>query len=257
MGLDKEGYYPENHTSEPVDLRNETEMTPVDNAFETETQAIDNKYDDKDAKPMWESIVGGVSRILSWVLVPMLMPVYGLMAIFACSNLIFTPYDDKVVMVEMTALINVAVPFILILAMKALGLIEDVGLNNRKERIVPYIITIMCLGGTGFYLYLNGAPKWVSMFYVGGAATGIVNMLVNFKWKISAHAAGIAGVIAVLLRVWQSEMPTVYCMPLLIVSIILAGLLGSARIWLRRHTLGQVLCGYITGFLGVYLMTLI
>ncbi len=40
-------------------------------------------------------------------------------------------------------------------------------------------------------------------------------------------------------------------------AIITAGLLGSARIWLGRHTLMQVLAGSAVGFLSVWTLSLI
>lgn len=43
----------------------------------------------------------------------------------------------------------------------------------------------------------------------------------------------------------------------LLISVGLAGLLGSARIWLGRHTLGQVLAGYVVGFCSVFFMMMI
>lgn len=40
-------------------------------------------------------------------------------------------------------------------------------------------------------------------------------------------------------------------------SIIMAGLLGSARVWLGRHTLLQVLAGTAVGFLSVWSLSLL
>ena len=43
----------------------------------------------------------------------------------------------------------------------------------------------------------------------------------------------------------------------LIAAVACAGLTGSARLWLGRHTLGQVLSGYAVGFCSVYFLTMI
>ena len=42
----------------------------------------------------------------------------------------------------------------------------------------------------------------------------------------------------------------------LIASIIVSGLLGSARVWLGRHTVWQVLAGYAVGFCSVFFLTM-
>ncbi len=79
----------------------------------------------------------------------------------------------------------------------------------------------------------------------------------NFWWKISAHAAGIAGIVAMLIQMTK-EGPTVGAMTWWIVgAIVVAGFLGSARIWLGRHTLMQVLAGSAVGFLSVWTLSLL
>lgn len=204
-----------------------------------------------------ERFITRCANIISWVFVPLLMPVYGIILIFSLSFLSFAPFHTKLVFTLIVFGANFLVPMILVLILKKLGLIDDIGLNGRKERLIPYIITIVCLAGTGLFLYLKSAPVWVAMFYAGGALAGLVNLLVNFRWKISAHAAGIAGLIAMLIQMIK-EGPSAEGMPWWIVgAIITAGLLGSARIWLGRHTLMQVLAGSAVGFLSVWGLSLI
>lgn len=162
----------------------------------------------------------------------------------------------KVVFTLVVVGANFVVPMLLVLLLKKMGLIEDVGLNGRKERLIPYIITIVCLGGTGLFLYMKMAPIWVAMFYAGGALAALINLIVNFWWKISAHAAGIAGIVAMLIQITKEGSPVVGITWWIVGAIILAGMLGSARIWLGRHTLLQVLAGSVVGFLSVWTLSL-
>lgn len=62
--------------------------------------------------------------------------------------------------------------------------------------------------------------------------------LINQRWKISAHSAGIAG-ISVL--IWQI-IGTAGTPILLIIPLV-----GWARVRLGRHTLGQVIMGAVLG----------
>lgn len=204
-----------------------------------------------------EHFITRCANILSWVFVPLLMPVYGIILIFSLSFLSYAPFHTKLVFTLIVFGANFIVPMLLVLLLKKLGMIDDVGLNGRRERLIPYIITIVCLAGTGLFLYLKMAPLWVAMFYAGGALAGLVNLIVNFRWKISAHAAGIAGVVAMLIQVIK-EGPSSEGMEWWIVgAIIIAGFLGSARIWLGRHTLLQVLAGSAVGFLSVWTLSLL
>lgn len=211
----------------------------------------------KDNMPsVTEAFLKRFSTLLSWVLVPLMMPVYGIMLVFSESLLSYTSFHTKVVFTLIVFAINVVLPMLLVLVLKKIGVVQDVGLNNRKERSIPYIITIIALLGTAVYVHYKGAPTWLTMFFVGGALAGVINFIVNFRWKISAHAAGIAGVVAMLLIILKEGVPQPGCYVWFIVMIILSGLLGSARVLLGRHTPMQVLCGYTVGFLSVFLLSL-
>ncbi len=113
------------------------------------------------------------------------------------------------------------------------------------------------LAGSGYWCQRIGLPLWVAGFYYGGAIAGTVNLIVNFWWKISAHAAAMAGVLALLVHLYAQGEGYGPVETWLIIWIILTGLLGASRIWLGRHTPMQVLCGTIVGFTSVYLMTMI
>ena len=204
-----------------------------------------------------ELAVDHICQALSWILVPLLMPVYGIMLIFSFSTLSVLPFEVKFSFTVVTFLINCALPMVLVLLLKKMGLVQDIGLNGRKERLIPYIISILALGGTALFFLYKQAPEWIWLFFIGGAVGGLINMAVNFRWKISAHAAGIAGVVAVMTEMCSRYLPETPLTVWTLVTIALAGLLGSARIWMGRHTTAQVFAGYAVGFLSVYLLSLI
>lgn len=222
----------------------------------------DGYYQDADPEPNRpetdaEHAVTLFSNIVSWLMVPLLMPVYGIMLILGLSILSYAPMGPKVGFTLIVAAINLGVPAITFPLLKRLGFIRDIGLNGRTERLIPYIITILCMMGTAWFLHSKGFPIWATMFYLGGALTGLVQVVVNLRWKISAHAAGIAGIVALLIQMTHDGFPTPNLFVWQIIAIACAGLVGSARLWLRRHTLGQVLAGYAVGFCCVYFLMMI
>lgn len=197
------------------------------------------------------------ANLLSWILVPVFIPIYGMILIFTLSVLSMTTLPITRVLVTLVLFgINVAIPMALMLVLKRLKVISDVGLNMRRERPIPYLIVMLCYLASARYLYAHGAPDWVSMFFTGGGAAALINLIVNFKWKISAHAAGMGGVCALLVYI-AHQMPDGANIIWLCVWVLLSGLLGAARIWLRRHTLLQVIAGFLNGYLCVALMQLI
>ena len=91
------------------------------------------------------------------------------------------------------------------------------------------------------------------MFMVGSALTVVVMALINLKWKISAHMAGIGGLIALIFQIHVQDLSAFDLFWTMCLIIILAGVLGSARLALRRHDMLQVLAGVVVGFLCVCL----
>lgn len=249
---------PENNETPVVDEQSAAiDVAPeaVEPAPKPESES-DRPEQPDDNTPL-ERVITKFANILSWICVPLLMPVYGIMLIFSLSFLSYAQFSTKLVFTLIVLGANFIVPMLLVLLLKKMGMIEDLGLNGRKERLIPYIITIVCLGGTAVFLYVKMAPLWVAMFYAGGALAALINMIVNFRWKISAHAAGIAGVVAMLIQIMKEGPAAPATTSWIVASIIIAGLLGSARVWLGRHTLLQVLAGTAVGFLSVWTLSML
>lgn len=213
------------------------------------------KQDDTADEP--PTFAGRLAEILSWVLTPLFMPVYGLILAFTVSILQITPMSLRVVFTLIVAGICVVIPMLLIVLLKKLKVVSDLGLNKQGERPVPYIITSMCFFAAGWFMATKGAPMWLTMFFAGGATAGVINLVINYWWKISAHAAGIAGIVALLIRIAKDGNPMSDLIWWLIAVIIVAGLLGSARVYLCRHTVWQVLAGYVVGFCSVFFLTML
>lgn len=271
MKIDTSSYYPKSTLGEDDQedrketglLFPETESLPSEDeesdgtaqqpSLTPETAPNEPPYDPTDT----ERFLDNISTTLSWILVPLLMPVYGVLLAFNLSVLDYMSFSTKLVFTLIVAGINVAIPALLVVLLKKMGLVDDLGLNGRKERFIPYIITIVAMAGTGAFLWSKHAPMWLVMFFAGGAAAGLVNMIVNFRWKISAHSAAIAGIVALLIRIMHNGPAAPSILTWLIIWIALAGLLGSGRVWLGRHTPAQVIAGYAVGFLSVFFMTMI
>lgn len=204
-----------------------------------------------------ELIVDNLSTAVSWIMSPLLMPVYGIVLVFMLTVYSYVTLSVKLGFTLVVAGITIILPILSVLLLKHLGMVSDLGLNHQKERTIPYIITILCMGGTGVFLAMKGFPMWVVMFYAGGALAGLIEAIINNWWKISAHAAGVAGLVAMLVRMSRTTMVNPDMLTWLVAAVVCAGLTGSARLWLGRHTLGQVLAGYTVGFCSVYFLTMI
>lgn len=197
-----------------------------------------------------------VSQILSYIFSPLLVPTYGMILASFLSVLSVLSARVLCTTVAITFVITCVIPACGIMAMYKTGFLTDPGVNVRTERSLPYALTILCYVGCCFFLYRAGAPSWLTMFYAGGGAAALINAVVNLKWKISAHAAAMGGLVAMLFRIATMHQSVVDLNIWISAVVVLAGAVMTARVYLQRHTLMQVIAGCANGFLCVWLLTM-
>ena len=127
-----------------------------------------------------------IAHIFSWILSPVLIPTYAVFVALWVTLLSFLPVDARWGVVAMTWVITCAIPVVAILLLYKFKVISAPGLNQQKERYIPYVVTALCYLGCGLYMYRAHAPMWLVMFMVGGAAAAFVSCFINIWWKISA-----------------------------------------------------------------------
>lgn len=199
------------------------------------------------------------AHFFSALLSPMLMPTYGVFLVLWCSFLNANPVGDRVAALMVVFGITCILPIVFIALLHNFKVIRDKRLDERAERSIPYVFAILCYVAAYFYLNHIHAPQWFSAFMAGGALACAVSFVVNLKWKISAHMAGMAGIVTLLFELHSptNRLEAFDLSWILWLSILLAGVLGSSRMVLGRHTLGQVLAGAVNGLVCIKLAMMI
>lgn len=198
-----------------------------------------------------------ISKILSAVFSPLLVPTYAVIIALWTSMLSMTPLPVRLRITGICFAITCLAPLVAILTLYKMKLISHPGLNERKERTLPYLVTIVCYAGCAWLLESVKAPSWLWLFMVGGGVAAVVSMIVNRWWKISAHLAAMGGLVAVVFRMAQLHVvaPGVDFLAVAAAVVIAAGAVATARVYLGSHTLLQVIAGAANGFLCVYILT--
>ena len=127
-----------------------------------------------------------------------------------------------------------------------LKFIDNVRLRSQRERIAPYIITMIFYWWM-WYLSRNftDQPQVLQFFYFGIFLTTIFGLLSNIFTKISMHAMGLAGafMFVVLTSLYYQQF---FGADLTIVTM-LAGITCTARLLLHEHEGSEVTLGFIMG----------
>lgn len=127
-------------------------------------------------------------------------------------------------------------------------------MDSREERLYPYAATsIFFFLATYMIWQINISPVY---YYVMLAASilAVITLLINIYWKISAHTVSMGGIIGILIAL--QTVLLIDILWLIAVSLLLAGLVGFARLRAGTHTQAQVYLGYILGYLVSFLLIL-
>lgn len=186
---------------------------------------------------------------LSVLFHPLLMATYGcLLMFFGIKNTIFdymTSIDAKLLITLWVFLFSFLFPVLNILILFKLKRIPSVTLSNQGDRTFPYIMTSMFYFGL-FYL-LSDVNIWVpvKLFVLGGGIGILATALINLRYKISAHMVGAGGLLGALISL--SYLIKFDMTPFYIICILMAGLVGTARLYLKEHKPSQLYTGFLLG----------
>ncbi len=212
------------------------------------------------------------ARLASFLFHPLLILTYTLVFLLAVNPYLFgvnhlSDPSSKLLLLRVF-LSSCFIPGVAILMLRFTGLLRSLEMPSPQDRIGPFVITGM------FYLWLfrnfldNGQiPPLFSSFTLGATVTLFLAFLVNIFSKISVHAAGMGGLLGVIVLTLtlypnyaftpilpSGSLPFSLSMHGILLSVIvLAGLVGSARLLLRPHEPMDLWGGYLMGFIGQFI----
>ncbi|MEO6131011.1 MAG: hypothetical protein ABIQ02_04130 [Saprospiraceae bacterium] len=169
--------------------------------------------------------------------------------------------DTLLIIVVMT---TVTLPVIAVVMMKMLGWIQSFRMETRHERIGPYIVAgILYLS---LYLHVTKAafPTSIRVATLGVLLVLWACFLINNFMKVSAHAAGMGGLVALVAMTklkfgyenaqigFPGGVNLVMDINYILYGVILlAGLVCTSRLLLKAHESKEVYLGFIIGMAGM------
>jgi membrane-associated phospholipid phosphatase len=187
-----------------------------------------------------------IARLISLVFTPFYLPLVGLIALFTFSYLSLLPTAYRLLVLALVYVFTILAPTFLIHFYRRLQGWTRLELGQKRRRMVPYIISILCYTGCIWLFNRLNIYHFVSSIVLAGLVVQIVCAIINIWWKISTHTAGIGGVAGGLnaFAYYFGFNPVWW----LSIVLVIAGILGSSRMILRQHSLAQVLIGFAVGF---------
>lgn len=194
-----------------------------------------------------------VARFLSVVLHPLLIPSLGLIILFQLNTyLSYSLTPNAKGMILLILFVNTAVaPVLSILLLKKTGMISDVMLDERSERMVPLLLSAIYFFITYYLLRKIALPSLLYFYVIGATILILLTLIITYRWKISIHMVSMGGLTGFLISLAMLLHLNIDWM--IILAFLASGMLGTSRIKLNAHNLSQVFAGYLLG-IGVMLM---
>lgn len=195
------------------------------------------------------------ARFISYLFHPILIPFYAVILLLKPSYLVNgIPFQGKLMLLALVLLTVVLLPLFLMVIYRKMGWISSYYLSDKKERKLPLITMGFLQLIMAIMLQRLQISTVFHLFFLTVAALTVVLLLITNYWKISLHTSAIAGLMGALSGM-AVALKIDYILSVLSI-VLLAGVVGYARLKLETHNTSQVYAGYIVGFATVFLFFL-
>lgn len=192
---------------------------------------------------------------ISGILHPLLLPFVGTILLFQTGFYRQLPLSYKMYVVGLVFFTTALLPALAILFLRKRGVVTDLDVSIRSQRIIPYVIFVVSYLVTVLLLIRVALPWTVVKLYLGSLVSIFIASLITLRWKISAHtmAYGCLTASAFVVCLEQRINPLWF----FVVLLLLAGLQATSRVYLKAHSLAQTGGGFALGLAcvcGIYFL---
>lgn len=191
-----------------------------------------------------------VSKIVSYLFHPLVMTTLGMLVLFnSGTSLSVLQPEVKRLSLIVTALFTFVFPASMIIILYLTRVIHNIDLNERKERVLPMAVTIVIYLFTFFVM--RGIPQLTGghiVFLFCPPVALFLALAVNNFMKPSIHMVGIGLLVGILLVVGLVYGAAIEY--LFIVTVLVGGLVGSARLRLGIHRPIEIFTGFMIGLVA-------
>jgi len=192
-----------------------------------------------------------IYNIISLVFQPLLMPTYAMILLMNMDVFALLPLRWHWIAIVGTFIFTGVLPALPIWLMMKRGEVNDLFISKREERTMPYLFSFMAYVFWALFMWRTlQFPMFIVAMGMGSAISIFIIVFINLKWKISAHTAGVGGLCGAIFGVcYRTAINPVW---FIVTILFISALVAFSRLELKAHTPGQVLAGYVVGFIMVF-----
>jgi len=191
------------------------------------------------------------ATIFSYLFHPIFLPTYSIVFLLWSNPYYFMPLNSPNAMVLLINVIlnSVLLPLLVMGILKQMKLIDDLKISERKQRAIPFLISILFMMWT--YLVVVRLPfsEVISDVVLGAFLSLMAAYMINVLYiKISLHTIGMGNLLAIVLV--ASAISLYGLAGVFMFTVVLAGIVGTSRLILQAHHPYEVYMGYMVGFVA-------
>ncbi len=191
-----------------------------------------------------------IARVISIIFHPVLVPTLGVLLLLHSGFYFSMLTWEAKRFVLLVVFFSTCILPLLAVSVMAINPRFDINMPKSTDRIIPLLATSVFYY-LGFVLLgrVNIFPVF-KLFMLASVLVVILLLLISFKWKISNHMAALGGLAGVFFAFsFRKGLNPVYS---LLILILISGIVGTARLMLKKHSMWQVIAGYVLGFVILY-----
>lgn len=191
-----------------------------------------------------------IAHTISAVFQPLIMPsLVFFVALFHIDNSTNITVDGQWTILSLVFLTTCLIPVCTILMFRFTKVIKDLQMTNRKDRLLPFaFISIFYVLVTVLFHRQLPLNILLSSSLIAMTLVVVLTNLITLFWKISAHSAGIAGLVGFCLVYSIRFAGGNSLLTPLLASILLMGVIMWARLYLNAHKPAELIAGAVLGF---------
>ena len=195
-----------------------------------------------------------IAKVISYIFHPLFIPFYTILVLLSSDTymLLMIPLKGKLLLFGIVLLTTVLLPLFTSFFLIRMKIIHSIFPKTRAERIylllnvaIFYYLTYYLLKGTHASIVFN-------YFMLGSTFLVICSLIITFFYKISLHMIATGGLLGGIFGLTFGH--SVDLTGFILVLILFAGLMGSARLKIDSQKPAEVYYGFLVGITVMFLL---
>ncbi|MDP2723694.1 MAG: hypothetical protein Q8O72_13140 [Bacteroidales bacterium] len=194
------------------------------------------------------------AQIISILFHPLLVPTYLLLILSSLNthHVLTMPLQYRLLLIVFVFLTTFMLPALILIILRKFGVVKSLEMHERQERALPLIIVSAFFYLTYYLLKQMEQNSLFTLFMIGATMLVLLCLIINYFTKVSIHATSWGGFLGAFMGFSLNFQVDVTLW--LYAIILITGMVATARLILKAHTVAQVYGGFLLGSISQLLL---